>query len=323
MRRSGYILRATNATAPTDLSPGWRLQSMLTPLALIGPPHLAESRTQGAPKQETRGSQACDKGYARTQPRPRDQQSVPFLLLLTIDLSGRPVATSMTLDAIWSPTASVISLSPYMSRVKLLRQALRLAAKSATRRRPRSCACRSARTARARLAGCIDRQDNPRLAAVARTGKQNYSLARAGETLVWGRLVEAEKPIPYQDTFADHVTERELQSLYRIPITLGRIIQRALRISETVTTHPRSTFGRRMASCNFTRAHLWVGSRIKSYSMRSPTCRSGSGQSPCGWDWITAPVQAVHAARFDHGSRTDVLSGRSHWVTHCCCRTST
>ena len=94
MRRSGYILRATNATAPTDLSPGWRLQSMLTPLALIGPPHLAESRTQGAPKQETRGSQACDKGYARTQPRPRDQQSVPFLLLLTIDLSGRPVATS-------------------------------------------------------------------------------------------------------------------------------------------------------------------------------------------------------------------------------------
>ena len=259
MRRSGYILRATNATAPTDLSPGWRLQSMLTPLALIGPPHLAELRTQGAPKQETRGSQARDRGYARTQPRPRDQQSVPFLLLLTIDLSGRPVATSMTLDAIWSPTASVISLSPYMSRVKLLRQALRLAAKSATRRRPRSCACRIARTARARLAGCIDRQDNPRLAAVARTGKQNYSLARAGETLVWGRLVEAEKPIPYQDTFADHVTERELQSLYRIPITLGRIIQRALRISETRDDPPA--------------IDIWAQDGIVQFHSRSPLGR--------------------------------------------------
>jgi hypothetical protein len=40
----------------------------------------------------------------------------PFALilpsLLTSDLSGRPVATSMTFAAIWSLTASVISLSP-------------------------------------------------------------------------------------------------------------------------------------------------------------------------------------------------------------------
>ena len=41
-------------------------------------------------------------------------------MLLTSDLSGRPVATSMTLLAMLSPTASVISLSPYMSSVKLL-----------------------------------------------------------------------------------------------------------------------------------------------------------------------------------------------------------
>ena len=55
--------------------------------------------------------------------RPPFALSVPFLVLLTSDLSGRPVATSMTLDEMWSPTASVISLSPYMSRVKLLPEA--------------------------------------------------------------------------------------------------------------------------------------------------------------------------------------------------------
>jgi hypothetical protein len=42
----------------------------------------------------------------------------PFALILpsleTSDLSGRPVATSMTFEAIWSLTASVTSLSPYM-----------------------------------------------------------------------------------------------------------------------------------------------------------------------------------------------------------------
>jgi hypothetical protein len=43
--------------------------------------------------------------------------------LETSDLSGRPVATSMTFEAIWSLTASVISLSPYMSSVKLLPEA--------------------------------------------------------------------------------------------------------------------------------------------------------------------------------------------------------
>ena len=52
--------------------------------------------------------------------RPPFALMVPFLVLLTSDLSGLPVATSITLDAILSPTASVISLSPYMSSVKLL-----------------------------------------------------------------------------------------------------------------------------------------------------------------------------------------------------------
>ena len=97
------------------------------------------------------------------------------------------------------------------------------------------------------------------MAAVARTGKQNYSLARAGETLVWGRLVEAEKPIPYQDTFADHVTEHELQSLYRIPITLGRIIQRALRISETRDDPPA--------------IDIWAQDGIVQFHSRSPLGR--------------------------------------------------
>ena len=38
----------------------------------------------------------------------------------TSEESGWPVATSITLSAIWSPTAIWISLSPYMSSVKLL-----------------------------------------------------------------------------------------------------------------------------------------------------------------------------------------------------------
>ena len=43
--------------------------------------------------------------------------------LLTSDLSGWPVATSITFEAIWSLTASVISLSPYRSSVKPLPEA--------------------------------------------------------------------------------------------------------------------------------------------------------------------------------------------------------
>ena len=53
--------------------------------------------------------------------RPPFARSLPSLL--TSDLSGWPVETSITFEAIWSPTASVISLSPYMSRVKLLPEA--------------------------------------------------------------------------------------------------------------------------------------------------------------------------------------------------------
>ena len=43
---------------------------------------------------------------------PAVRAELAVLVLLTSDLSGWPVATSMTLEAIWSPTASVISLSP-------------------------------------------------------------------------------------------------------------------------------------------------------------------------------------------------------------------
>ena len=43
--------------------------------------------------------------------------------LLTSEVSGLPVATSITLPAISSPTATWISLSPYMSSVKLLPEA--------------------------------------------------------------------------------------------------------------------------------------------------------------------------------------------------------
>ncbi len=43
--------------------------------------------------------------------------------LLTSDLSGLPVETSITFEAMESPTASVISLSPYMSSLKLLPEA--------------------------------------------------------------------------------------------------------------------------------------------------------------------------------------------------------
>ena len=44
--------------------------------------------------------------------RPPLALSVPLLVLLTSDLSGWPVATSITAAAIWSLTASVISRSP-------------------------------------------------------------------------------------------------------------------------------------------------------------------------------------------------------------------
>ena len=50
--------------------------------------------------------------------RPPLARSVPSLV--TSDDSGLPVATSITLPAISSPTATWISLSPYMSSVKLL-----------------------------------------------------------------------------------------------------------------------------------------------------------------------------------------------------------
>jgi hypothetical protein len=66
-----------------------------------------------------------------------------------------------------------------------------------------------------------------------KTGKQNYSLARAGETVVCGPLVEVDNPVPYQEMFAHHVSEDELQSLYQIPVTLERILQRALIITDT------------------------------------------------------------------------------------------
>jgi hypothetical protein len=63
-----------------------------------------------------------------------------------------------------------------------------------------------------------------------KTGEQNHSLARAGETVVCGPLVEVKKPVPYQDMFDHHVDERK--SLYEIPATFERIIQRALIITD-------------------------------------------------------------------------------------------
>ena len=55
-------------------------------------------------------STTCRAAAAVSSTRP------PFALILpslvTSDLSGLPVATSITFDAIWSLTASVISLSP-------------------------------------------------------------------------------------------------------------------------------------------------------------------------------------------------------------------
>ena len=53
--------------------------------------------------------------------RPPLARSVPSFE--TSEESGLPVATSITLSAMLSPTATWISLSPYMSSVKLLPEA--------------------------------------------------------------------------------------------------------------------------------------------------------------------------------------------------------
>ena len=90
--------------ALSTIMPLWRPieLALITPLVLM-----TESTTARA-------------AAAVSSTRPPLALSVPLLVLLTSDLSGRPVATSMTLLAMLSPTASVISLSPYMSSVKLL-----------------------------------------------------------------------------------------------------------------------------------------------------------------------------------------------------------
>ena len=102
------------AGAPAGLLPPVAALSTIMPLwrpielALITPVVLmTESTTARA-------------AAAVSSTRPPLALMTPRLVLLTSDLSGWPVATSITLVAMLSPTASVISLSPYMSSVKLL-----------------------------------------------------------------------------------------------------------------------------------------------------------------------------------------------------------